>query len=224
MKELPVIEFQNISFAYPNEEKLYSNISFTIEKGRFYLIKGPSGVGKSTLLKLMNRMEEPVEGEILYKGQQLRSIVPPTLRTSIIYIQQTPVVLDGTIRENLLLPFSFKINKALQKPEDSKLESLLKEYSLENISLDRNAKNLSVGQMQRLCLIRGQLLSPEVILFDEPVSSLDEKSSKIVEDHAEKLCSEDGKTIVMVSHKEFIPEKVTPMIINVTPSGIVFNE
>lgn len=224
MEKLPIIEFREISFAYPGEEPLYSNLSLTLEKGGFYLIQGASGVGKSTLLKLMNRMEEPAGGELFFNGHPFNTIPVTTLRTSIIYIQQTPVVLDGTIKENLLLPFSFRANKDLNKPDDKKLESLLEDYSLDNISLDRNAKNLSVGQMQRLCLIRGLLLSPEIILFDEPVSSLDDKSSKIVESHAEQLCSEDGKTVVMVSHKTFIPQRVIPRIINVTSTGVIQND
>ncbi len=216
----PIIEFQNISFAYKDEENLYSNLSFGLEKGNFYLIKGPSGIGKSTLLRLINRMEEPTEGEILFNGQPVRSMVASKLRTSIIYIQQTPVVLDGTIKENLLLPFNYKANKELTKPDDKLLEKLLADYSIDNITLDRNAKNLSVGQMQRLCLIRGLLLSPDVILFDEPVSALDEKSSKIVEAHAEKLCLDEGKTIIMVSHKEFVPEQVKPLLIEVSALGV----
>ena len=217
------LEFQNISFAYPNENNLYSNLSFGLEKGKFYLIKGPSGVGKSTLLRLINRMEEPSSGEILFNGEPITSIVPSKLRTSIIYIQQSPVVLNGTVKENLLLPFGFKANQDLTKPEDIELEKLLKDYSIDGIDLSRNAQTLSVGQMQRLCLIRGLLLSPDVILFDEPVSALDEKSSKIVETHAEKLCFEKGKTIVMVSHKEFIPEMVKPVIINMSATGVALD-
>lgn len=224
MSETPILEFRNISFAYQDQENLYSNFSFSLEKGGFYLIKGPSGIGKSTLLRLINRMEEPNDGEILFNGQPVRSIVASRLRTSILYIQQTPVVLSGTIKENLLLPFGFRANKELATPDDKTLERLLDDYSLDNIGLDRNAKNLSVGQMQRLCLIRGLLLSPDVILFDEPVSALDEKSSKIVETHAEKLCSDEGKTVLMVSHKEFIPETVTPVTIEVAATGVTVQD
>ncbi len=220
MSVSPIIEFRDISFAYKDEENLYSNLSFSLEKGNFYLIKGPSGIGKSTLLRLINRMEEPTEGEIFFNGQPVRSMVASKLRTSIIYIQQTPVVLDGTIKENLLLPFNYKANKNHTKPDDKLLEKLLSDYSIDNVTLNRNAKNLSVGQMQRLCLIRGLLLNPDVILFDEPVSALDEKSSKIVEDHAEKLCLDEGKTIIMVSHKEFVSEQVKPFLVEVSASGV----
>jgi ABC-type bacteriocin/lantibiotic exporter with double-glycine peptidase domain len=72
-----------------------------------------------------------------------------------------------------------------------------------------------VGQQQRLCLIRGLLLSPEVILLDEPTSALDDESSAIVDRMTESICIDHGKTVAMVSHREFNPERVQPVIITV---------
>ncbi len=224
MSDLPVIEFRNVSFSYTNEESIYKNLSFSFKRGGFYLIKGPSGVGKSTLLRLMNRMEEPDAGDILLNGELFSSQYTPGLRTSVIYIQQTPVVFDGTIRENLLLPFKFKTNRHLEKPDNATLEKYLIEFNLEKVSLNRSAKQLSAGQAQRICLIRGLLLSPEVVLFDEPVSSLDKESSEIVEAYAENLCIEKGTTVVMVSHKALRPFKVDPVIISVSDDGLYFSE
>ena len=224
MSDLPVIEFRNVSFSYSETESLYKDISFSLMKGAFYLIKGPSGVGKSTLLRLMNRMEEPTSGDIFLNGNSYTVRFSPELRTSVIYIQQIPVLFDGTIKENLLLPFNFRANRHLDKPEDTVLENYLSEFKLEKIRLDRSANQLSAGQAQRLCLIRGLLLSPEVVLFDEPVSALDKESSDIVEAYAEKLCIERGITVVMVSHKDFIPKRVEPFFMVVSDDGVSFND
>jgi putative ABC transport system ATP-binding protein len=124
--------------------------------------------------------------------------------------------------ENLLMPFSFKNNKTIPVPEESLLRYYLDEFSLDKIPLDKPARSLSVGQQQRLCLIRGLLLSPTVILFDEPTSSLDDESSHIVEKMAESLCLSQGKTIIMVSHREFNPGAVSPINLNVEDGRITF--
>lgn len=219
-----IIRFENIGFIYPDTSALFSGVSFGIEAGKFYVIQGPSGSGKSTLLRLMNRLENPSGGDIYFDGKKYDSIPVPELRRQILYIQQTPVVTDGSVKENLLLPYSFRNNRDLDVPGDDKLRKTLDDFSLGQIHLDKPARNLSVGQQQRLCLIRGLLLSPSVILLDEPTSSLDDESSRIVEDMAETLCHERGKTIVMVSHREFVPAIVKPRRIDVRDGRIAVLE
>lgn len=215
-----ILRFDNITFRYPDGAELFSNLSFSLKPGRFYLIKGPSGAGKSSLLRLMNRLEEPSEGDICFNGVSFSDIPAPELRRSILYIQQTPVVMDATVRENLMMPFRFKHNRNLDAPEDHTLTDLLDEFGLEGTPLDANAKNMSVGQQQRLCLIRGLLLAPEIVLLDEPTSALDDESSRIVEKRAESLCIDKGKTVVMVSHREFRPETIKPHTIELK-NGVI---
>ncbi|MBW1899753.1 MAG: ATP-binding cassette domain-containing protein, partial [Deltaproteobacteria bacterium] len=181
MIQKTVIQISDVSFSYHGKQALFTNISITLKKGCFYLINGPSGEGKSSFLRLINRLEDPTKGQILFNGSPLSSYHPPLLRRHILYIQQTPSVIDGSIRENLLLPYTFKSNKDLAKPDDKILLTLLKDFRLDGIRLDDHAQNLSVGQLQRLCFIRGLLLSPELILLDEPTSALDDESSRIVE-------------------------------------------
>ena len=116
----------------------------------------------------MNRLEDPQKGEMRYKGRAFSSYDPEMIRSSILYIQQTPIVINGSIKENLMLPFAFKINRKKARPDEKTLHKFMDEFHLGNIGLDSNAAHLSVGQSQRICLIRGLLLSPEVILLDEP--------------------------------------------------------
>ncbi len=210
-----MIEFSEVGFSYAGGKDLFRNFSLQLAGGTFYLVRGPSGSGKSTLLRLINRLEEPSHGHLMYEGRQLTSYSPPLLRRSILYVQQTPTSVDATVRENLLLAFSFKNNRDLKPPDDDELRSLLDRFLLHDISLDTHALTLSVGQLQRLCFLRGLLLNPKVLLLDEPASALDEVSARIVEETAERLCSESGLTVLMVSHRRFESRFVKPKVLEI---------
>jgi len=217
----PTIEFRNVEFSYPGSEPLFQKLFLKFKKGQFYLINGDSGAGKSTLLKLMNRLEDPVEGDILFNRKPLTEYTPQALRRRILYIQQVPVVVEGSVRDNLQLPFTFKENRKSEKSDDASLSTLMNTFRLTGIRLDDNAQSLSVGQRQRICLIRGLLLSPDVVLMDEPTSALDEESSRVVDVFVEKLCRESGRTIIMVSHRKFISESVFPMILKMEAGKLI---
>jgi len=203
-----IIEFSNVTFAYPNGKALFKDLSLKIMAGNYYLIRGPSGSGKSTFLRLINRLEDPTGGRVLFYGRQLTSYDPASLRRSILYIQQTPISVGITVRQNLLLAFSFKNNRNLEPPNDDVLRTHLDNFLLNDISLEANAQTLSVGQLQRLCFIRGLVLNPKVLMLDEPSSALDEESGRIVEETAERLCTDSGLTVLMVSHRRFTPKQV----------------
>jgi len=91
---------------------------------------------------------------------------------------------------------------------------------LTDVNLDTNAQTLSVGQLQRLCLIRGLLLHPFVLMLDEPTSGLDEENGRIVEEAAERLCEEAGVTILMVSHRQIQPVKVPFRVLQISNGHI----
>jgi putative ABC transport system ATP-binding protein len=215
-KNQPAIEFSNVTFSFTEEKKLFQDLSLKIITGNFYLIRGHSGSGKSTFLRLINRLEAPSEGRILFNGRQLASYPATLLRRSILYIQQTPTSVDDTVRQNLLLAFSFKDNRDLIPPDDDALRAHLDRFLLNDVQLETNAATLSVGQLQRLCFIRGLLLNPKILLLDEPASALDEESGRIVEETAERLCAESGLTVLMVSHRRFQPLQVKCNIVQIT--------
>ncbi len=210
-----IIECCKIAFSFSNGKRLFDDLDLRLPKGGFALVKGPSGTGKSTLLRLCNRLEETQQGEILFNGQSIRSYPPSLLRRKMAYVQQTPVVLDGSVRENLLLPFSFQQNRDLQPPTDAELQKVLEEF-IPEISLQENALNLSGGQRQRLCLLRTLQLEPMLLLLDEPTSALDAENRTLVEDVVEKLNREKGISVLFVSHQEYIPRNVpNPMTIRI---------
>ena len=120
-----LIDFKSVTLTFEGKTPLFDNLTLSIEQGAFYLLQGPSGAGKTTFLRLINRLENPDSGEIRFKGKPLENYPPPQLRHSLMYIQQTPSVMDGSVQENLLLPFSFKNNHHLKKPGHPELENLL---------------------------------------------------------------------------------------------------
>lgn len=202
------IALDKVSFAYPGGPTILEKASLSIKQGAYVLVRGPSGAGKSTLLRLLCQLEEPQSGEILFHSHPVDTFAPADLRRSIAYVQQMPTLTRGTVRENLLLPFTFKANANLTPPSDDALNEHLASFLLHGISPDTRADTLSVGQQQRLCLIRSLLLKPEVLLMDEPTASLDADSATVVLDKAAEL-NRSGMTILMISHSETAPPGVT---------------
>ena len=215
-----IIDFRSVTFGFPEQVTLFHELSLSIRKGSFYLVKGPSGAGKTTFLRLINRLEEPISGEIRFRDKPFDSYSPPVLRRSLLHIQQTPTVMDGSVAENLLLPFSFKNNSHLTQPGQEKLEALLREVHLKDVGMNDHAMNLSVGQIQRLCLVRGLLLSPEVLLLDEPTSALDRESAQAVMALIERLNVESGLTILIVTHRTYSQGPVNPRYLRIEEGRI----
>jgi putative ABC transport system ATP-binding protein len=215
-----IIEFSRVSFSFSGGTSLFKELNLSIMAEMFYLVQGPSGVGKSTFLRLINRLEEPSAGEIRFKGLPLPSYPPPLLRRSVLYIQQTPTVVDASVRENLLLPFTFKNNRDLSPPDDARLETLLNDFLLEGVNPSDPALTLSVGQLQRLCFIRGLLLSPEVLLLDEPTGALDADSSRVVETMVERSNQEFGLTVLMITHKKYETNRITPIVLEIAEGQV----
>ncbi|MFH2007518.1 MAG: ABC transporter ATP-binding protein [bacterium] len=211
----PIIEFDRVSFAFSEEAPLFEGVCLALLPGTFYLVTGPSGAGKSTLLRLINRLEEPTAGQVRFLGRPLADHEPPVLRRSILSVQQTPTALDASVRDNLLLPFSFAANRALERPDDDALRHKLGRVLLPDVQLDDHAQTLSVGQLQRLCFVRGLLLQPQVMLLDEPTSALDQESSAAVLELVRRIFAETGMTTVMVSHQNRTPPGIDPVVLEV---------
>lgn len=162
---------------------------------------------------MINRLHEPTSGEILIDDQPIQNLEITDLRRKICYLQQTPTMIDLSVEENLLFPFRFKSISDLLKPDRSELEKLLDTFLLKQIKLDDMAINLSIGEQQRLALIRALIVEPKILLCDEPTAALDPTSKEIVENAIEQLNFENGITIFLVSHGDYVPKSVDPKIL-----------
>ncbi len=198
-----ILEFDNVSYTWPGGQGL-RDMQLAVPAGAFVRIVGLSGSGKSTLLRLASRLEEPSSGVIRFSGTPLADYDPPSLRRRIGFIQQTPVVVEGSVRQNLQLPYGFAANREQALPTDEQLRNWLDRLTLSGVNLEDKARSLSVGQKQRLCIIRSLLLKPDLLLMDEPTSALDRESRKIVEKMTENL-NEEGMTILLVTHSDYAP-------------------
>lgn len=178
-------------------------------------IIGESGVGKSTLLKLLNHLESYDEGEILYKDNAIHFMKPIELRRQVAMLAQTPAIFEGTIKANIEIGLHFAEK---QSPNDDDMLQALKTVYLDK-ALETDAAELSGGEQQRLALARMILIDAPTILLDEPTSALDSATADTVIKQFLTWARETNKTIIMVTHSEDIAKEYSDEIIKLIPQS-----
>jgi len=214
------IELRNISLRYEGKPPLFQDLDLTVHQGEFILIQGPSGSGKSSLLRLVNRLQDPSSGKILIDGSPVPDQDVTKLRRRVGYVQQTPIMVQGSVADNLNLPFRFGSDREVRTPSDNELKSWMTDFLLGDVGLEHDAGKLSVGQKQRLALIRNLLVQPEALLCDEPTSALDPQSREVVDNWLGHLNSERGVTVVLVTHLDHPPEQNHPRKLHLSHDGL----
>ena len=200
----PVLETRNLSVAYGNKTAI-SNVMFQVPKNSIVSLIGPSGCGKSTLLRCFNRMNDlipsaTVKGTVKFAGQDIyRPDVDPTeIRFRIGMVFQRPNPFPKSIYENVA--FGPRIN-GMTDDLDEIVESSLRRAAVWDEVKDRlsdSGLSVSGGQQQRICIARALAVNPEIVLMDEPASSLDPISTQAIEQLIQELSSE--VSIVIVTH------------------------
>ena len=194
-----MIEFKNVKKSY-KQNIILENFNMTIEEGNLVVLIGSSGCGKTTLLKMINRLIESTSGQILVDGKDIKSIDPIKLRRSIGYvIQQTGLFPHMTVKENIeIIPKLMGID---QSEIDAKTEELLNMVGLDPEKYsDRYPVELSGGQQQRIGVARAFATDAEIILMDEPFSALDPITRAELQEELFSIQKEYRKTIVFVTH------------------------
>ncbi|MCR6514941.1 MAG: betaine/proline/choline family ABC transporter ATP-binding protein [Clostridium sp.] len=195
-----MIEIKNVSKKLGNN-LILDDISLNIDKGSLVVIIGSSGCGKTTTLKLINKLIEPSSGEIFIDGKPLSKENPINLRRHIGYvIQNTGLFPHLTIKENIELIPRLKKEKTIEEIENRTIE-LLKMVGLDpDINLNKYPVELSGGQQQRVGVARAFATDAEIILMDEPFSALDPITRSALQEELFSLQEEFHKTIVFVTH------------------------
>ena len=229
---MALLAFQNVSKTYNNVTKALQDVTFSLEEGEFVSIIGPSGAGKSTLMRCANRLVDATRGAILFDGQDITKMGKKDLRkvrtkTGMIF-QHYNLVDRLSVVENVLHGLlgqkSTLSGMAGRYTEEEKAEAfrIIQEMGLAEQAYKR-CDELSGGQKQRVGIARAIMQKPKLILCDEPIASLDPKSSKVIMDHLKEINRTKKITCLVNLHQVDVAIRYSERIIGVSGGRIVYD-
>lgn len=194
------------------EATILTDISFTARQGEITAIVGPSGGGKSSLIRLINRLEDPTTGRILLGAEDIMRFDPLLLRQRIAMVLQKPFMFEGTVIDNLRRPFLFR-NEPPPAEGSPEVRHVLGLVSLAPDILGRDARTLSLGEQQRVNLGRALITGPQVLLLDEPTSALDRPTGDRLALTLRDICTMQSLSVILVTHDLRLAEKTADYLL-----------
>lgn len=208
-----ILETKKLNFSYPDGASVLQDMNLSVKKGEFLGILGANGCGKTTLLRLLNRLLKPVSGEIYLEGEELRSKDKNILFRKICTMFQNPddQLFSPTIGEDI----AFGPGNMGFSDEEVKARV---DYALNAVGMpeffERPVHNLSFGEKKRVCLAGVLAMGPDIMLLDEPTSCLDPMGVNSIMELLRKLNKENGITMVMTTHSvDLVPLFIDRVII-----------
>lgn len=198
MNDSKVISFRGVTKQYDDDVPVLKDVSFDIERGKFYTLLGPSGCGKTTILRLIAGFMEPTSGEILMDGRSINS-VPANKRQVNTVFQDYALFPHLNVYDNVA--FGLRIRKLKGAEIERKVKEALRFVNLEGYD-KREIREMSGGQRQRVAIARAIVNEPQVLLLDEPLSALDAKVRVMLREELCQLQEKLGITTVMVTHDQ----------------------
>lgn len=207
----PALQIEQVSSARPGpdgrDRTILDRLSFEVGRGQLSVIVGPSGGGKSSLVRLLNRLEDPQSGRILLDGVDIASLDPLLLRRRVGLVLQKPVMFAGSVLDNVQQ--SFRLRRDGSSEADANvLHNTLHLCGLSAELLQQQARTLSIGQQQRVNLARTLIGGPEVLVLDEPTSALDRPTGDRLAATLKEICRSTGLTLLMVTHDLRLAERI----------------
>lgn len=195
------IEFQDVRFAYPSRRQVINGVRFTLERGQVLGVVGPTGAGKSTLVKLLLRYFEPTGGRILVDGTPLENITLKSWRGILGYVSQDAFLFHGTVAENILLGRPDADMAAVRQAAtvagiDERIMSLPQGYET---AIGERGMKLSGGERQRVSLARAVLRDPAVLILDEATSAVDTRTEAAIQENL--YAFRQGRLTLAVAHR-----------------------
>lgn len=187
----------------------------SVAAGEVLAVVGPSGSGKSSLLRLFNRLLEPDSGDVRFAGESVRTMDPPDLRARLPLVTQKPFLFTGSVKDNLSTSARLR-NTPLPDFSDTEAKELLDLCQVDQAWLERDARKLSIGQQQRVCIARALFGPCQALLLDEPTSALDRPTADQVAKTFRRLARQKNLAIVIVTHDlrvaEFCADRVAILL------------
>jgi ABC-type methionine transport system ATPase subunit len=174
-----------------------AGIDLDLPRREVVALVGPSGAGKTSLIRLLNRLDDPTKGTISFDGAPIDALPVRALRRRVAFVFQTPVMFAGTVRANL--ETARALGDVAKGSPDA--EVALHMAGLDESFLNRDAEQLSGGERQRVSLARALTTAPDVLLLDEPTSALDPEVAEQLMATVRRLAAEAAMTVIMVTHR-----------------------
>ncbi|MEO0097608.1 MAG: cell division ATP-binding protein FtsE [candidate division WOR-3 bacterium] len=217
-----MIEFDNVSKTYQNKWTALSSVSFKVERGEFIFITGPTGAGKTTILKLIYAEELPTIGKVIVNNKNVASLkkkeIPFYRRNIGIIFQDFKLLSDRTVYENLEF-----VLKAIDMKGDEIREKIVR--TLTRLGLvhkkDCYPYQLSGGEQQKVAIARALVKDPEIILADEPTGNIDEEASKEVINIFKEI-NLMGTTVIMATHHSELPQILKKRRLHIVSGKIAY--
>ena len=196
------IAFKSIQFYYKKENIVFNDISFTVQNKKITAIVGPTGIGKTSLVKLLLRFYEPQKGDVFIGNESIRNLELQKLRQNIGLVGQDTFLFDGTIQENIIYPEedvdSEKMNRVAKLSQSYEFIQDF-DQGFDTLIGERGVK-LSGGQKQRVAIARALAANPRLLLADEPTAALDSRTGREVVELLRRLAREQSCAVLMVTH------------------------
>lgn len=195
------VKFENVSFSYPNGERVLQDFNLDIPSGQTVGLVGRSGAGKSTILALLQRLYDPTSGRVLIDGQDVSRVTQDSLRRSIAIVHQDISLFHRSVRENLRYGKPYATDKEIERAtEAAHCTEFIRRlpHGFDTIVGERGLK-LSGGQRQRIAIARAFLSNAPIILLDEATSALDTESEQAIQEALMRLA--EGRTVIAVAHR-----------------------
>ena len=198
------LDFNNVSFRYPNGREVLHKVSFDLERGKTYAFVGPTGGGKTTTASLIARLYDATRGTILLEGKDIRSYKPEERTRKIGFILQEPFLFTGTVRDNILYGNNqyrnFSRQQLSEAISETGLESLLERFDQGlDTKVQTTGDGISLGQKQLIAFMRAVLRKPELLILDEATANIDTVTEQLLDNILKKL--PESTTRVIIAHR-----------------------
>jgi putative ABC transport system ATP-binding protein len=222
-KPVPLLEAVHISRSDgPERTSLLRDVSLAVQAGDRLGLAGPSGAGKTVLLRALSRLDPVNEGEILWQGGAVHGSQVPTFRTRVMYLHQRPVLVEGSVEHNLRLPFSLHEHRN-QQFDRTQVVAWLQELGRDEDFLGKQNQDLSGGESQLAGLLRALELDPQILLLDEPTAALDQYATGLVEKLVNDWIDHQpaDRAFVWVSHNTEQTERMCGRVVQMAKGALV---